>query len=448
MMATLSALTSNSELLNTATMALSFDEMPDDSLFHIFEFLNLECLCQISKTSVNRHLHNTMKNYLKYRFKNEMVSIKAKNNKVVLTLTPIPNDAIHQITIHGNKQQAFHHVALNFSTNLTKIVFKDLLPKKCKESDELAKIIEKPLESLRVVGFCVNKFNGKIYDEILKKCANLHELFIISNSTKQDWGLMKRRPNDYYQNKWYFMLYPKLETIQWDAGYVDKADEFGVLFANNPQIKNLKISRNVFEAIDFIESHVLSLNKLSIEFNLQKAANITDICYKLNDLYNNGHYERLYLTIGLQSILNNNIREIASLKMLESISFNGKYISAIGQFSNLKELSIDALEDGTEIAEQLPLLKKLFIQQGILKAIIPLVRNSVNLVRIVIKKVVHQSLGNFDSINMKRNELNGAKPMIIYLEEWAYLKLFWTENNSGFSKLIEIRRADSYISDA
>lgn len=70
-----------------------------------------------------------------------------------------------------------------------------------------------------------------------------------------------------------------------------------------------------------------------------------------------------------------------------------------------------------------------------------------NLVQIAMKKVEHQPLVNFNAINEQRNQLNGAKPMIFYLEEWVFLKLFrQMKKYSGFTKLIEIRRVESYIS--
>lgn len=277
------------------------------------------------------------------------------------------------------------------------------------------------------VEFFLNKFYGKVYDDLLKHAINIRQLKIFSSSPSID-------SNSGYKSKWCFKSYPHLKSIQWDDGIKNERN-FRYLLKFNPGIKEMTFSRNISDSLDFLAKNTVKLDKL----NLQLCS--ADSIESISTLYHQNIYKKLHLTFGNKQVLIDNISEIVSLEALESITFPYSYHSSIGQLYRLKRLSIQRFV-GNEIffLNRLPLLEKIHIKEASIKSIKPIIQNFKKLKEISIMSVTRETLPDIDELIEERAQLIRACSLNIYVDEWAYIQL---KKYSAMEHFINIHRIES-----
>lgn len=376
--------------------------------------------------------------YMRRISKRQMIEIKLyRGNIISRSLNGIPLYCVRQLTIYGNNKRLFQFASK--CQHLQRIVFRNLLSTKRKDLEEnFYDCIKEMLKNIHSVEFIVHQFCGECIDRILENCTNMKSLIIAANSDR----------STSYENTWFHMSFPSLKTIQWDDGFVKKHNEseprLTILMKSNPSITNLQVSRNFLTSIQFIKENKLILNNLCLIFKKSKD-NIKEIAVKLNELYENGHFQKLELRFEDETILINAIDDPNLLKALESISVNGLYFDCIKKLKNLKMLSVNNISGGDANAKQFSSLKKLCIKEGYLSDIEPFVSHCALLTEIVIDYVYRDTyapLIDIKNLNKRRLTLVNAKLVTLYVEERVYNDTY--QKVEMVKKLIEIRRANSY----
>lgn len=430
--------TTNSTAALLAVSNPSMDDLPREILFIIFDFMGWNDLQTFfSRMDTSERVKEEIDIYLKDRFKTHSAQIKQNGLKIsppTLTCMPTVFDYIQSVTVFGGNSKILNCVQP--FRNLKKLTHRNLFSSSV-SSQNIGDGIIQTLENLEHVEFVANQFYGRDYDKMLQHCQSIKSLTITTNTMNGH-----QSP---YDNVWHTYIYPNLETIHWNHGYTTNRDEFEILLRQNSGIVNLKISRDILDATNFIEDTNLVLDKLGLEFHRScDAQDFNLICDQVNSLHQNRQYQKLYLTFGNERILKHYIDYVASLHSLHGIILNGEYISELGRLSGLKELHVTSIQDGMEAAKQLPHLKVLSVEEASLDNIRPFIQYCPKLEKIIVEKVPRTTIIGIDNLIRDRENLDNATIVKIYLPEKPYLAL---KKYSQSSKLVEICRFESFQPD-
>lgn len=428
---------------------IEITDVPEEFLWDIMDKLDIEDIFNLGQTSVL--MKDYASNYIQHTMQNKHLSIKCKKNQ--LRLSPPERKAakefslksIKNITIHGFSELLLRFVSANFPNGLTKIKFKNMASLAEPSSDEL-QCLQNTLSNTSVIEINCIDLNGKSYDALLRFAKNMQELIIIDNSVKSP--ITKIAKINVYKNKWPYMNYPNLKTIQWDDGIANHQNQLCnvlsnnqcqlcYLLSNNKMLRNIKVARNISAAINFVADKNLKLNILHLTLNSFEKKMFPLICGQLRALSSH-NYKKLVLKFAHNEFLEEHIDDLVSLRALEKIIFEGKYIMTMNRLINLREIYINNLEDGTEASKQLKLIEILRIKECSFHAIVPFIRNSVILKEIVIEEVYRESLPNIDALDRQRKPF---RTLSLYLDSWAYVKL-----KTYTTTRLTVRRYESFIS--
>lgn len=420
-------------------LIMKLEAMPADVLYIIFDFLCLRDLNRIGSQS--NVLDGIVRNYNKSRFKGQTFAISTLGNQINHSRCGLCFlNELQNITIYGCNMRVFRYVGVEHKIKPIKISFKSLSPLENYSSAELENCLKETMQNVQRVAFCVFQFCDRLLNDLLCMAKNMRELIIESEAMR-----FKTYKNaDIY---WWKERYPYLQTIQWDDGITNKTHEFGILLKQNKNIQNLKISGNILMALEFIGKENLSLDKLTLNINSKDIKNMRLICDRLNRLLQSKHYKRLYLKFSIERILTDYIEDITTLNGLVSIHYSNKYHRSINRLKKLREMFVASMENGNDISQQLQKLEKLHVNVASMESIIPFIRNCSYLREIVIKRV-HQLDGiarpSINYIIEQREQLIEAKPVDLYVPEWAYVHL---KMYSETPTQINVKRIESFLTD-
>lgn len=403
-------------------------ELPHNTM--IFDQLKLEHLYRLSQQS--EILKKSSIAYILTEYRNKTVHIMNRNGQIVMdnVIMSYFLESVQNIKIYGSDDKLFRYIDQENKLEPKKIIFKDRNSrdnsKTSKINAEIGDLMKNTLKNVQHVEFIVDKFHGKVYDDLLKHAINIQQLKIVENS-------QSIASNAGYKSKWCFKSYPHLKSIQWDDGIKNERN-FRYLLRFNPGIKDMIFSRNIPEALDFLATNTVKPNRISLM--LCSADSIQTI----STLYHQNIYKKLHLSFVNKEVLIGHINEIASLKALESITFPCSYHSSIGHLHQLKGLSIKRFAGNEKhILNELPLLEKLHIEEASIKSIKPIFRLR-KLEEISIVSVEREILPDIDELIKERAQLNGACFLNLYVEEWAYIRL---KKYSTLEYFINIKRIES-----
>lgn len=444
------------EIMNAATVAAEAEppkkgtetdfftetDLPPEMYHNIFEYCGWEELRNMLE--VSKHLKTMAGNYINHQMNTHRISVQLLSNQNKIGIPPrceFMSYIFHYVrdaTVYGSNLKLFEYDEP--FQNVRKITFKNLLPSSKPAEMLLDERAIKKLENLDAVEFCVHQFECKNYDRVLMHCSNnIKCLIIVTNSRTTNPSA--------YKCRWYFLEYPKLETIQWDQGYTNAQDKFKILLAKNPTIKNHRITRNISAAIQFIKTNKLKIDKLSLRFCSSDAPKFESICGQINDLHQNGQYKELHLIFTNRWSFNYSIHPISSLHALRSINYDGDYHKSLGKLLDLKELYINTIpkRDRIEAAKQLQQLQRLYIKEATTNTIRPFVKHSPNLTEIIVERLeLSEHTMKVDELIEEREQLPDAKIQQLFLGEWAYIQL---KKYSNQPKIVKIQRFESFHLD-
>lgn len=402
------------------------------ALWTIFDRATLDCLCYIAKMP---RFKRSVAEYFRMHFRGKIVWLDKNYRPSEKFFTEFSNEIQH-VRVCGANESLFKYVALNFP-QLTKITFHDMLDRSSHVSHDQADILCDTMHTVETAVFNVHQFCGGIYDRLLIDARNNIRILIInSNSTD---------PNLSHNNRFCTRLYPKLTVMQWDDGIVSNPHGFERFLLQNTNVVHLIFTRKIFAVMDFLENSKLRLHRLDVRISSNDLRSIGLIFNRLNRLYANESYSQLHITCHDDRIFHyrNGFR---MLQGLSGMTHNGKYIPSIGEIRQLTDLTVDSMDadDGLAAANQLNSLKNLYINRASIDAIRPFIKDSPNLMKIVIKNVKREPLDNFRWLVNRRNRWQNVQRLKIYLEEWAYCMLKPYEFEYSTNRLT-ILRADELL---
>lgn len=342
----------------------------------------------------------------------------------------------------------------------------------------LAKHFEQILPKLKIIQFQNCTIVGDLYEIFLRFCTNLKRLYL------QDAHLGE---------KWLQQSYPMLEHLEL-LPIPSLSNELDVFFEQNPTVTSfstsaysLWLNRDAFLKSK-IKLDILEVKKYryyTVVTNVRGGNNngatndgddgdededdgdyaLTDsddeldddifttqsLCKLINQLYDRGFFKRLF--IYMPDVNKKTSDYIITLRGLEKLcikEFSESF--SLPHLITLKEL---AIMDGANPCEMEILannylnLQYLFIQNATYDTLLPFIRRSVKLKRVLVfpKDKSHFN-GNFldlVQLNEERSKLQMAQKLVIYVPDNVFLKTKWKTNNGDTNlRLIQMKRSSSY----
>lgn len=275
------------------------------------------------------------------------------------------------------------------------------------------KLLKPILPSLETLDIRECTIDVDIFENILKYCVNLKSLII-------------------EQIEIPFQKYPVLQHLFLG---IDTRLDLNTFFTLNPTIRYLTTElSNIWNMID----SNITLDDLTIEVLKHVDENVFII---LNDLHNRGFYKRLHISVEREKWK----PQFATLPGLNTLYVDD--VVVLPTISSLKELGIYDLSAfcdrglNINIPDLCINLERLIIRETSADALMPFIRHSVNLKMIDINKFEGNVL-NISALNKEREKLQGARKVMISVDEEVYLATKWASMQINFS-LIGMQRIDS-----
>lgn len=414
--------------------------MSIDCFEDVFDYLSVRDLITLSKTCTQ--LHQVAGYILRQNH-------PRASHFNINSFNTIQNEDISSVEfsnkVYFNSEHDFQHF-LNIQPKLRyiKIIHFDFEFTLTFAKTERMKETLRNIEMLRIDhGFT----NVDIHERLLFHCPNLKWLRIINSKIDTDW--MKHK-------------YPKLQQFEWGSF---KAKGLITFLKLNPNIRILGIFEIfLYENQQLFLNSEVSLDVLKIEIQAsltewKRSYDCISFIVLLNKLRKRGLFKRLLLTfhyipspgqLNILALLNTPLLLRFHLLDMETNHSHGYKLSAL---ENLEELII--YDDGQIIdmeacANNLMKLQRIEFDQACLDRIAPLFDRAVNLRVVFIKNLkagnyFNQTNGiiNLPVLNKKRGKLVGARKIILYVEESAYLATKWAYKKTDFG-LVRMMRLFSY----
>lgn len=412
------------------------ETQPSHLLWNVFELATLEHLCYIAQIPL---LRRSVNEYFRIHFRGKKICF-AENERPLDEYFRYFRRSVQQISIRGMDVATFNYVALHFP-NLSKITFES---DRCEEKSipiERADILSQQMRMVKRVVFNADQFRGPIYDRLLEHGRKYIQILIINTTSANAKEIDPSVPDG---SQWYSKLYPYLSTLQWDEGIISNPRELQQLLVNNANIHHLIFTRDIALVIDFMERFNVQLHRLDVKFLPKDLPNIKLICYRLNQLFDSGHFKQLHVTLDRDR----HIRDyrLPNLNGLKGIVYNGEYVPAIGECAQLTDLTVDSMNDGFDAANQFNALRTLCITKASISAINPFICAAPQIMKIVIRTAHVDALDvhNFRHLAEQRGRLPNAQRLKIFLDEPAYctLKPYETQHTTPW---INIRRIEELL---
>lgn len=439
---------SNKPVLNSliddlsSQLSIENDKLPPkicglnvDCWHEIFEWLSLKDIHSVGETCTRLQL--IAGDYFRTNFKAAQIYINTDCGFRILSVDDcIPsfgfNQFIHHLTIRGHDMVDNRVIGmLNDCKSLKHIFFSGQ-----ELNAEQIESIKSILGQLEIIEFVAAKFDGDLYDGLLKFCPNLNRLNIYRSIT--------------VDNDWLLRNYPALEHFGlWDSYKTsDNVEQLATFFEQNPQLKSFGCNSNSFFVnIQTIKESKMKFEDLIISIDTDEQFQVNEyelhtLCHELNQLYDQGFYKWLEIQIDfLYSSAIDPIHSVKGLKKLSTTCLTKNLV--LDTLTNLIELYCDCrlinVPTAETLAKSLVNLKRLSIDRATPEIIQLFIRYSANLKEIKVKFVECDDI-DVPAWNKMRKNLPGARKITLYIDENFYFKTIWTTKMTDF-KMIEIKRS-------
>lgn len=381
-----------------------------DCLEELFDWLSLADLRSLRQTC------KRLKRVVSYSFKTNFVMEKIGYGKFRLydetykhlnQLDPTKVKLIKQLLIYDMYDNPLIHNEINAS-------IKDILPQ---------------LEKLYISTY---KFVGDFNELILKQCTNLKYLAIAQ---------IKSDPIIGDDNAWLLLQYPTIKHILLDDNDIDgtgmavASPQLRTFFELNTNIQRFSTTFHLLRvnANTFLNSKI-KLKNLDVEGDgFLEHDGMAAICNLLNQLYDQGFYERLYMSVSyideqIQLDRIGLVRGMEKLHLSGSATTEGKQ-SILPSMPNLKELGFKFDYENfnfDSVASSLIDVERVYFNCTKTDAIVSFMRFAPNLKEI---KVDSFKIGghfkndyiDLFALNRERESLAEAKKITMYVNEGVYL---------------------------
>lgn len=299
---------------------------------------------------------------------------------------------------------------------------------------------------------------GDIYGDLFTHCKSLKRLLV------QDADLFV-----YHQQRvafpWLLKQYEQLEYLELIPRTQTKIHELNAFFERNPTVRDFSTSSDCLwsNRRELLKSSV-KLNTLEVKFFKQHLefhgyyfdnrdsededqsheSKIEPICKLLNQLYEKGFYQRVFLYI--EGVDEKTSRHLASVKGVEKLCVKKfTHIYNLSHLTGIKELAIQNGANPIDMrifANHCANIQRLYVTNGTVDDILPFVQQSLNLNKIYFDGDDVKLL----MLNRERAKLAGGRKVTIYVPEKLFLETKWTLGDVNL-KSIEMLRANSFAWD-
>lgn len=312
--------------------------------------------------------------------------------------------------------------------------------------------IQKILNKLEIIQIKQCSLQFDFYECFLQFCQTVQRLYI-----QDDFGEILIKTN----NEWLQKSYPALEHLELIPLKLTIFDvnELEQFFQNNPNVCSFSTSlRFLWKNKDKFVACKIALDTLTIKItrfpfllNGGQERSIVKIFHLLNQLYKQKFYQHLNLHVTfIDAEYTNEMLTLHGLKRLCIIRFPVMSTFNLYRVINLKELAIMNTPpefDMETLAHGLINLEQLYLCNATFSNLLPFIRYSVKLNRIVMKDEIHlnENIFNVRTLNNQRKMLKNPHKLTIYVSDELFIATKWATTNGVIDlKFIKIQRCDSY----
>lgn len=398
-------------------------KLNNDCLEDVFKWLSLADLYALSQTC--DEMKQIAGTYFQKKYKNARIDVKPCGIYLAGKNINGFSEFIEKIRIYDRGINApFQYIKAKCNKELKNIFFDCVIFDAHK-----IECIKGSLRKVEIIHLseCQFKTNIDLYNNLLRFCPNLKHL----NIEKLTGG----------GSGWQRQTYSKLEHFSFFPGQIETNHELGTFFKKNASIKTIETFATVFQHNWHLFAEISNnLDELKLTF-YSKEEEVLIINQCLVKMHEKGIYKRLYLSTYSKSM----IEHMSSLPSLHGLQVQPYF--DVSSLITLRELDIfhdkATVEEFEIVATKLVNLEKLSFCNASSINILPFVRHSAQLREINIKFFDDDptAVFNLTNLNKHRLKLNGARKLVIYVNEVCFLATLRirTFTNKNLD-LVEVKR--------
>lgn len=279
-----------------------------------------------------------------------------------------------------------------------------------------------------------------LYASFLKFCPNLKRLSIVSY--------------DEFENRWLFHSYPQLEYLKLGGQVAFQFDDIQRFFENNPKCSSFWIdARFLLEHRHSFMEAELRWSDITTSMAPNDAEDMIQFLILLKEFHKLGVYQRLHLFLNGHGWNESFFKQLASVPALVNLCIEYFENFDVRGLNDLKKLEIYMpmnvpLIKMEMLAINLLNLERIIFREASTNDILPFICHARKLKEIRVcslKKGIYFDNGylNLHKLNEEREKLNGARTVMIYVDEKVFLATKWKSVKSE-TVLVEIRRISAY----
>lgn len=173
-------------------------------------------------------------------------------------------------------------------------------------------------------------------------------------------------------------------------------------------------------------------------------ATLNQMCDLFNELHKRGFYRKLKLKLCIQN--QGEIDQLASLNVLAELDVK---LAPLKDLEELCMFTTRLIDDFDLLANELINLRRIYFYLANISDILPFVRRSVELLRIMVYSLEGKDFKKFTNVidlramNREREHLPNAQKITLFVKEEIYLATKWKLGETDFA-LIRLKREESF----
>lgn len=286
------------------------------------------------------------------------------------------------------------------------------------------------------------EYDEHLLDSLLAACSNMKHLIIDGSALHKT------------EHKWLQRCYPMLEDIELLPAVMHEVPALKTFTELNTNIKRFSVNmQTLWSNRELFKNINLKLDVLAIDYN-KNGIDLNTFFRLLNDFHEHGFYKKLHFYYGYSRFQQEIIDELVSVKGLVKLraKMDTQHVT-VSNLRNLEELCINEscfITDLKSLPNILTKLKRIQFGKASSDDILPFISQATDLEKIKVSSLLsgshfdeHDKILHLSGLNKKREQLIGARKIIIYVREDVYLATKWSMKQNDF-KLIEMKRLHSY----
>lgn len=387
----------------------------------LFEYLNLKDLISLGLTCPR--MYRLTKKYFQQNYATRWYApVRAREFDIYIS------NQSGCLTLANGFNEHLGNVHIRNEHNLKKVA-KYCTSVKCLRFDNFGtykKInISHIKNALKNVEFIISSLSQcDMYESIFKYTPKL-KMLVLTSPANYDWLLQK---------------YEMLEYVTIDFA---PPERMKIFLENNKTIQSLTMTDHCLKQnANIFKSTNETVNELGV--NCMFSFDFIEVFELLKELHNRGFYKRLHLIMNKVTDDSFDLLKLPSLEKLTiSIHYNNTSREKKSNFPILPNIRhvlnlTQNMTDLNTIIGNFRNLERILLWQAAFDHIFYLAQHHVHLKEIIIGRLIDDTLFNVFALNEARKKLDGAKKLIIYIDDRTYLRSKWIYGYRDF-ELIEVK---------